>query len=109
MANNSENILQKAFYLGVGMAGLAVEKATDTLQELKKQTEAIASYPDFPQKLQQIADGMVAKGKMSTEEARKYVDEILLQQQSSTTSVVNESTTTTSSPRTIDIVVDDDE
>ena len=100
----SENLLQKAFYLGVGIAGFAVEKANDTLQELKQQAEAITSYPNFPQKLQEIADEMVSKGKMNTEEARKFVEE-MLQKQTSDSNISNES----SAPRTIEIIVDDDE
>lgn len=100
----SENLLQKAFYLGVGIAGFAVEKASDTLQELKQQAETITSYPNFPQKLQEMADEMVNKGKMNTEDARKFVEEIL-QQHSPSSNISEES----SAPRTIEIIVDDEE
>ena len=100
----SENLLQKAFYLGVGIAGFAVEKASDTLQELKQQAEAFTSYPNFPQKLQEIADEMVNKGKMNTEEARKFVEE-MLQKQTSSSNISDES----SAPRTIEIIVDDED
>jgi polyhydroxyalkanoate synthesis regulator phasin len=99
----SENLLQKAFYLGVGIAGFAAEKANETLQELKQQAEAITSYPDFPQKLQQMADEMVNKGKMNTEEARKFVEQMLSKQTSE--NISEES----SAPRTIEIIVDDDD
>ena len=104
---DSENLLQKAFYLGVGIAGLAIEKANDTFQELKKQAEGINTSPDFPQKLQQMADEMVNKGKMSTEEARRFIEEMLQQQKSNGSS--SNSSQESSAPRTIDIIVDDDD
>ena len=104
----SENLLQKAFYLGIGMAGLAVEKASDKLQELKEQAEAITSYPDFPQKLQEMADEMVSKGKMNTEEARRFIEDMLPKQQFPF-SKSNTSEGESSAPRTIEIIVDDDE
>lgn len=100
----SENLLQKAFYLGVGLAGFAVEKANDKLNELKQQAETIVSTPNFPQKLQEMADEMVNKGKINTEEARKFVEEIL-QQQTSSNNIADES----SVPRQIEIIVDDDD
>jgi polyhydroxyalkanoate synthesis regulator phasin len=100
----SENLLQKAFYLGVGLAGLAVEKANDKLNELKQQAEAIASTPNFPQKLQEMADEMVNKGKINTEEARKFVEE-MLQQQTSSNNIADQS----SAPRKIEIIVDDED
>ncbi len=58
------DIVQKAMYLGVGLASLAGEKATEKLAELRSQT-------------QKLADEMVARGEMSTEEARRFVDEMV--------------------------------
>ncbi len=101
----SENLLQKALYLGIGIAGMAVEKANETLQELQQQAEAITSYPDFAQKLQEMTDEMVNKGKINTEEARKFVEEMLQQQRISSSSNSDES----SAPRTIEIIVDEDD
>ncbi len=101
-----ENFLQKAFYLGVGIAGLAVEKATDALQELKQQADKLALNGDFPQKLQQIADEMVEKGKMNTEEARKFVDDILQQKNQKTNQAENNTNT---EPRIIEIITEDEE
>lgn len=103
---DSENLLQKAFYLGVGIASYAVEKANDKFQELKQQAEKIALTPDFPQQLQKIADDMVSKGKMSAEEARNFVDEMV--KQSKLQGVKNDDSNPPSQPRTIEIVTDDE-
>lgn len=103
---NSENLLQKAFYLGVGIASYAVEKANDKFQELKQQAEKIALTPDFPQQLQKMTDDMVNKGKMSAEEARNFVDEMV--KQSKIQGIKNDDANTPSQPRTIEIVTDDE-
>ncbi|NCO75702.1 MAG: hypothetical protein GW795_04045 [Cyanobacteria bacterium] len=104
---DSENLLKKAFYLGVGIASYAVEKANDTFQELKQQGEKIALNPDFSQELQKMADEMVNKGKINAEEAHKFVDEILKQNQ--TKGVKSEDINKNSQPRTIEIITDEDE
>ncbi|MEG5035105.1 phasin-related domain-containing protein [Microcoleus sp. AT3-D2] len=62
------DILQKAVYLGVGLASYAGEKAGSKLTELR--TEA-----------QKLADELVKRGEMSTEEARRFVDEMVQQAQ----------------------------
>lgn len=54
------DVIQKAFYLGVGAASLAAEKAN----ELRKQAS-------------KLADEMVERGEMNAEEARKFVDEMV--------------------------------
>lgn len=86
--------VQKAVYLGVGIASYGMEKAGVTLQELKTQT-------------QKIADEMVARGEMTAEEARRYVDEIVQQAQQQ----VNASPETNErkEPRPIEILSDDEE
>lgn len=68
-----EDVLKKAFYMGVGFASYAQEKAGSTLGELKVQA-------------QKLADEMIARGEMSTEEARKFVDDIVTQAQQGTVS-----------------------
>lgn len=103
----SENLLQKAFYLGVGIAGYAVEKANDKFQELKQQAEKIALTPDFTQQLQKMADDMVNKGKMTAEEARTFVDEMLKQAQNQ--NIKNETSNQSSQPRPIEIITDEDD
>lgn len=103
---DSENLLQKAFYLGVGITSYAVEKANDKFQELKQQAEKITLNADFPQELQKMADDMVSKGKMSAQEARNFVDEMLKQSQSQGNKKDNNNSP--SQPRTIEIVMDDE-
>lgn len=65
---NFENIAKKAFYMGVGFASYAQEKANDTVKDLKVQA-------------QKLAEEMAERGEMSTEEARKFVDDLVEQAQ----------------------------
>ncbi|HIK11778.1 MAG TPA: hypothetical protein IGS52_16200 [Oscillatoriaceae cyanobacterium M33_DOE_052] len=62
------DIVQKAFYLGVGLASYAGEKAGDTLSEVQKQAQKLAAE-------------LVEKGEMTTEEARKFVEDMVKQGQ----------------------------
>lgn len=103
--NDPTEIIKKAFYLGVGLASYAVEKAEDILQELNKQAQNIANEPDFVQKLQKLADEMVAKGKMTAEEAQKYVQEIVQKQAQKNNPQPDKKN---QEPRIIEIVDDDD-
>jgi polyhydroxyalkanoate synthesis regulator phasin len=104
--SDPENILQKAFYLGVGIASYAAEKASDAIQELKQQAQKITVDQDLPLKLQKLADEMVAKGKITTDEARNFVDEMMKQAQSS---IPGTSPEENREPRTIEIISDDDD
>lgn len=56
------DLVQKAVYIGIGAASYAGEKAGSKLNE-------------FGAQLQKLADEMVERGEMTTEEARRYVDE----------------------------------
>jgi len=56
------DLVQKAVYLGIGAASYAGEKAGSKLGELGEQ-------------LQKLADDMVERGELTTEEARRFVDE----------------------------------
>ncbi|MBF2048937.1 MAG: phasin family protein [Leptolyngbya sp. IPPAS B-1204] len=85
------DIVQKAFYLGVGAASYAAEKAGVTLAELKVQA-------------QKIADEMVARGEMTTEEAKRMVDEMVSRAQQVPPS---SETDRPSEPRRIEILVED--
>jgi polyhydroxyalkanoate synthesis regulator phasin len=58
------DIVQKAFYLGVGLATAAGEQAGEKLSSISVQA-------------QKLADEMVAKGEITTDEARKLVDDLL--------------------------------
>nr|WP_239121253.1 hypothetical protein [Spirulina major] len=58
------NIVQKAFYFGMGVASYAGEKAGEQLQQLQVQA-------------QKLADEMVQRGELSAEEANKFVDDLV--------------------------------
>ena len=62
------DIFQKAVYLGVGLASYAGEKAGSVLNELRTET-------------QKLADEMVKRGEMTTEEARRFVEDTIRQAQ----------------------------
>jgi len=88
------DIVQKAFYLGVGLASYAGEKASGKLAELRTQA-------------QKLADEMVAKGEMNTDEARRFVEDIMKQAQSPAAESSPGKTST--EPRRIEILSEDEE
>lgn len=88
------DIVQKAVYLGVGLASYAGEKAGEKLGELKVQ-------------VQKLADEMVERGEMSTEEARRFVDDMVAKAQQPPVGTVND--TKPAEPRRIEIVTDDED
>ena len=88
-------IVQKAFYLGLGLATVAGEKAGETLGELRTQAS-------------KLADELVERGEMTTEEARKFVDDLVRNSQKP----ISESSpnpTNKDEPRTISIDDEEDE
>jgi polyhydroxyalkanoate synthesis regulator phasin len=90
------DLVQKAFYLGVGIASYATEKAGSTLGELQSQA-------------QKLADEMVARGEITAEDAKKMVDEMVSRAQQqppaqSSTSADSQS----GQPRRIEILSEDD-
>lgn len=86
------DLVQKAFYLGVGAASYAAEKAGTTLSELRVQA-------------QKLADEMVARGEITADEAKRMVDEMVSRAQQPPTPP---SDAQSSSPRRIEIVVEDE-
>lgn len=90
------DVVKKAFYLGVGLASYAGEKAGGTITELRSQ-------------VQKLADEMVARGEMTTDEARRLVEEMMKQAQSAPTSDVTANKTPPSEPRRIEIIEEDEE
>jgi len=86
--------VQKAMYLGIGIASYGMEKAGVTLQELKTQA-------------QKLADEMVARGEMTAEEARRYVDDIVQQAQQQVNA--SEAARENKEPRPIEILSDEEE
>ena len=92
-----EDIAKKAFYMGVGFASYAQEKANDTLKDLRVQA-------------QKLAEEMAERGEMSTEEARKFVDEMVEQAQQGTVSGSSSSNKSDQKePRRIEIVDEGEE
>jgi polyhydroxyalkanoate synthesis regulator phasin len=93
------DIVQKAFYLGVGLATAAGEQAGEKFSSIGSQA-------------QKLADDMVAKGEITTEEARKLVDEMIKSaQQQNLNQAANDTNATervkkTTEPRRIEIVSD---
>lgn len=93
--DNFGGIIQRAVYLGVGLASYAGEKATKKLTELR--TEA-----------QKLADEMVKRGEMSTEEARKFVED-MMNQTMQQPPVEPSKETKPNEPRRIEILSDDED
>lgn len=86
------DIVQKAFYLGVGLASYAGQN----LQEIRTQA-------------QKLADEMVERGEMTAKEARQYVEELMQQAQQEATQQQKRDTQA-NEPRFIEVeVIDDDE
>jgi polyhydroxyalkanoate synthesis regulator phasin len=93
------DIVQKAFYLGVGLATAASEQAGEKISSIGVQA-------------QKLADEMVSKGEITTEEARKLVDDMvksaqqqnLNQAQTKNTERAQKNT----EPRRIEIISDGD-
>jgi polyhydroxyalkanoate synthesis regulator phasin len=90
------DIVQKAFYLGVGLASYAGEKAGGKLAELRSQA-------------QKLADEMVARGEMNTEEAKRFVDDLMKQAQQPPTSDESNTEKTSNEPRRIEILSDEED
>ncbi len=89
------DLVQKAVYLGVGLASYAGEKANKTLVELR--TEA-----------QKLADELVKRGEMTTDEARRFVEDTIQQAQQQVNSEVPKSETS-QEPRRIEILDEEDD
>jgi len=90
------DLLQKAVYLGVGLASYAGEKAGSKLNELR--TEA-----------QKLADELVKRGEMSTEEARRFVDDLVQQAQQQQSPVAPAAEQKSTEPRRIEIVSEEED
>ncbi|MGL5939732.1 MAG: phasin family protein [Waterburya sp.] len=91
-----EDIAKKAFYMGVGFASYAQEKANDTLKDFKVQA-------------QKLADEMTERGEMSAEEARKFVDDLVAQAQQGTVPGAENKKSDQKEPRRIEIVDEDEQ
>lgn len=92
--NRFGDIVQRAFYLGVGAVAAAGEEAGSKLAKLRGQA-------------QKLADELVAKGELTTEEARKLVDDLVRQAQQQQPSQPSNNVPAPE-PRRIEIVSDDE-
>ncbi|NER77987.1 MAG: hypothetical protein F6K42_00040 [Leptolyngbya sp. SIO1D8] len=88
------DLIQKAFYLGVGAASYAGEKAGGSLKDLRAQS-------------QKIVDELVERGELTAEEAQQLFNKMMQQTQATTDSVTN--THHPEGPRKIEILDEDDE
>ena len=89
-----DKIVKKAFYMGVGFASYAQEKAGVTLGEIKIQA-------------QKLADEMIARGEMNMDEARKFVDDMVQQAQQDVVPSA-EVKTEKKEPRVIEIISEEE-
>lgn len=92
------NLVQKAFYLGVGIASLAGEKAGGALGELKGQA-------------QKLVDELVERGEITAEEAQAMMNDMVERAQQAAAvdvAATNASSEPSSGPRQIQILDDSD-
>ncbi|PSO50231.1 MAG: hypothetical protein BRC33_03655 [Cyanobacteria bacterium SW_9_44_58] len=88
------DMLQKAFYFGVGLADYAQEQATEKLKQLRTQS-------------QKLADELVKRGEMNSEEARQFVEELLAEAQRGQSESSSEASGK-GEPRHIEIIEEDE-
>jgi polyhydroxyalkanoate synthesis regulator phasin len=89
------DIVQKAFYLGIGIASYAGEKAGGKLAEVRSQ-------------VQKLADEMVARGEMTTDEGRRFVEDMMKQAQKPPEVEEPKEKPSPSEPRRIEILEEDE-
>ena len=89
-------IIQKAVYLGVGLASYAGEKASKKLTELRSEA-------------QKLADEMVKRGEMTTEEAKAFVENMMNQAVMQKPPVEASQETKPNEPRRIEIISEDED
>ena len=65
--SNLGKLVQKAFYLGMGLASVAADRASTELADLRQQA-------------QKIADELVERGEMTAQDARDFVDNFVKRQ-----------------------------
>ena len=88
------NLVQKAFYLGVGIASYAGEKAGGALGDLKGQA-------------QKLVDELVERGELTAEEAQKMMNDMVARaEEAAVVEPKSESAGTDDGPRHIQILDD---
>ena len=88
-----QDLVKKAFYLGVGAVSYAGEQATDQLSGLQKRA-------------QELADEMIQRGEMTAEEARQWVEN--LPNQGPPPSSQAPKDTYSGQPQVIDVQIEDE-
>ncbi|MFM7470275.1 MAG: phasin family protein [Nodosilinea sp.] len=68
------DLVKKTFYLGVGAAAYAGEKATHTLKDLQKLRH---SLKDLQQQAQTLVNDLVERGEITAEEAQRLVNQMV--------------------------------
>lgn len=89
--NDLSDFVKKAFYLGVGVASYAGEQAGQKVAELQERA-------------QQLADEMIKRGEMSTEEANQWLNQFNANPQVSV-----EDPPYPAQPQTIELVTEDED
>lgn len=94
MADFSQ-LVQKAFYLGVGLASYASEKAGDGFSDLRQQA-------------QKLVDELVERGEITADEAQKMVNDMVAKAQSQAAAETPQPAADTA-PRKIEIIEEPDD
>lgn len=79
------NLVQKAFYLGVGIASYAGEKAGGALGDLRGQA-------------QKLVDELVERGELTAEEAQKMMNDMVARAEATAAAAAAEATARPSEP-----------
>jgi polyhydroxyalkanoate synthesis regulator phasin len=83
------DLVQKAFYLGIGAASYAGEKASGTLKELREQTQTLVNE-------------LVDRGELTAEEAQQVFNKMM--QRAQETAATPDTETPPHEPRRIEIL-----
>lgn len=88
-----QGLFKKAFYLGVGAISYAGEQATDQFSDLQKRA-------------QKLADEMIRRGEMTTEESRQWLENLTGQSQAPSANAPQDSYS--GQPQVIDVQIEDE-
>lgn len=88
------DLVQKAFYLGVGAASYAGEKAGNTLKDLRAQTQTVVNE-------------LVERGELTAEEAQQLMNKMMQRAEETVQAASASPETSRDEPRRIEILDDD--
>lgn len=89
------DLVQKAFYLGVGAASYAGEKAGNTLKDLRAQTQTVVNE-------------LVERGELTAEEAQQLMNKMMQRAEETAQAASASTESSRDEPRRIEILDDDD-